>query len=87
MKTQLKFKFNHNFHGSFPVNEVTGLMSKLNQLLIYMLSLKQSLYNRCRNVRAVFPQTSLGSAITLPNREDRKVQEMKSHESYMLHQS
>ena len=47
-------------------------MSKLNQLLIQMLSdlsLEQSLYSECPNVRAVFPQTSLGLAITSPNRE------------------
>ena len=67
MKTQLKFKLDHNFHGSFPVYEVTGTNVKVNQLLIHMLSLKQPLYNRYPNVRAVFPQTSLGSAITLPN--------------------
>ena len=55
-------------HSEFMKSQV--LMSKLNQLLIQMLSLEQSLYSKCPNVRAVFPQTSLGSALTLPNRED-----------------
>ena len=44
-------------------------MSKLNQLLIQMLSLEHSHYNKCPNVRAVLPQTNLGLAIILPSSE------------------
>ena len=46
------------------------LMSKLNQLLILMLSLEHSHYNKCPNVRAVLPQISLGLAIISLNPEN-----------------
>ena len=54
VKTQPKFKLDRNFHGPFRVYEVTSTNVKvkyINQLLIQMLSLEQSLYSKCPNVR------------------------------------
>ena len=48
------------------------LISKLSWLLIQMLSLEHSHYNKCPNVRVVLPQISLGLAIVSLNPENEE---------------
>ena len=70
MKTQLKFKFDHNYHGSFPVNEVTGTNVKVKPVTNLHVESKTISLQQVSKCKGSFPtnQSWLGHYITKPRR-------------------